>query len=72
MRSQVLFGACALAACVVLANAGPAHAQAKGSAEAGAAKRANQLDRAEIARTRKEALEPKLARAWERKLDSVN
>jgi len=41
MRSQVLFGACALVACVVVANAGPADAQAKGSAEANAAKRAN-------------------------------
>ena len=41
MRTHVLIGACALAAYVVLANAGPAAAQAKGSADAGAAKRAN-------------------------------
>ena len=41
MRTHVLIGACALAACVGLANAAPADAQAKGSAEAGAAKRAN-------------------------------
>src|SRR5262245_32155160 len=41
MRTRVLIGACALAACVVLANAGPVAAQAKSSAEAKAAKRAN-------------------------------